>query len=177
MKLRGNKPGHRYVHEGAGPAPAGIILLLCLYLFGAVAGCYFAKGLVGPSFDREEWFKLCACIDGMAIALALLLPRLRWYLLLPLAALPLKGLLTSAWVVWQCAGGQIDTYLRCCMGWGIFSAGSLLCLLVAFLQGLSLRLRPGRRESHVQTALTLLGILYGILMMVTMLQTQICKWM
>ncbi len=177
MKLRGNKPGHRYAHEGAGPAPAGIILLLCLYLFGAVAGCYLAKGLVGPAFDREEWVKLCACLDGMAIALALLLPRLRMYPLLPLVVLPLKGLLTSAWVVWQCADGQISAYLRCCMGWGIFSVGSLLCLLVAFLQGLSLRLRPGRRENRVQTALTLLGILYSILMMVTMLQTQICKWL
>ncbi len=176
MKLRGNKPGHRYAHEGAGPAPAGIILLLCLYLFGAVAGCYLAKGLVGPSFDREEWVKLCACADGMIIALALLLPRLQLYPLLPLLALPLKGLLTSAWVVWQCTGGQIGTYLRCCVGWGIFSAGSLLCLLVAFLQGLSQWGRIGRREKRVQTTLSLLGILYGILMMTAMLQTQICKW-
>lgn len=177
MKLRGNKPGYRSAYETAGAIPIGIILLLCLYLFGAAAGCYLAKGVEIPAFAWEDWIKLCACVDGMTIALALLLHRVRIYPLLPLIVLPAKGLLTSAWVVWQCTGGELGTYIRCCMGWGVFSAGSLLCLLVSFWQGLSLWLRPGRREARVQTALTLIGILYGILMVITFVQTQMCKWL
>ena len=177
MKLRGNKPGHRHLHEGEGPAPAGIILLLCLYLIGAVAGCYLAKGLAAPTFSAAEWVKLCACADGMVLALALLLSRQVLYPLLPLTALPAKGMLTSAWVVLQCTEGAGSAYLQCWAGWGLYATGSLLCLLVACLQGISLRLRPGRRERRVQTALVLLGILYGILFVVTTLQMQICKWL
>ncbi len=177
MKLRGSKPGHQYAHVGEGPSPAGIILLLCLYLLGAVMGCYLAKGILGPTCPAEEWLKACACVDGMMIALALLLPKLRMYPLLPLILLPLKGLLTSAWVVWQCTGGTAGIYLRCCAGWGLFSLVSLLCLLVAFLQGMSMRLRPGRRSRSFRTSLTLMGILYGFLLMAVMLQSQVCKWL
>ena len=73
--------------------------MLCLYLIGAVAGCYLAKGLAAPTFSAAEWVKLCACADGMVLALALLLSRQVLYPLLPLTALPAKGMLTSAWVV------------------------------------------------------------------------------
>ena len=177
MKLQGNKPGHRHLHEGEGPAPAGIILLLCLYLIGAVAGCYLAKGFSAPTFSTAEWVKLCACVDGMVLALALLMSRQTLYPLLPLTVLPAKGLLTSAWVVWQCTEGAGRAYLQCWAGWGLYSAGSLLCLLVACLQGISLRLRPGWRERRVQAVLVLLGILYGILFVIMLLQIQICKWL
>ena len=177
MKLRGTTPGYRHLHEGTGPAPAGMILLLCLYLFGAAAGCYLAKDIAGPVVSMEDWVKLCACADGMAIALALLLPWFHLYPLLPLTMLPVKGMLTSAWVVWQCAAGSGADYLRCWAGYGVYAAGSLLCLLVACLRGFSLRLRPGKRKHRIRAALMLLGILYGFLMMVTLLQTQLCKWL
>ena len=159
MKLRGNKPGHRHLHEGEGPAPAGIILLLCLYLIGAVAGCYLAKGFSAPTFSTAEWVKLCACVDGMVLALALLLSRQVLYPLLPLTALPAKGILTSAWVVWQCTEGAGRAYLQCWAGWGLYAAGSLLCLLVACLQGISLRLRPG--EDPLQMAVAVIRAYKG----------------
>lgn len=177
MKLRGNKPRQKHLHAGEGPSPAGIILLLCLYLTGAVLGCYLAKGAASPGCTAREWVCLCACWDGMTLALALLLSRLPAYPLLPLLLLPLKGILTSAWVVWQCAGGTASAYLRCCGTWGLFSMASLLCLLLAFLKGISMRIRFGRRERRFRAALTLLGILYGILVTVTLIQCQICKWL
>lgn len=177
MKLRGNKSGRQHLHVREEASPAGVILLLCLYLLGAAVGCYLAKGLDGPNCAQEDWVLFCACADGVLLALALLLPRLPLYPLLPLTMLPLKGLLTSAWVVWQCTDGTAGEYLRCCGRWGLFSAVSLLCLLVAFLQGLARRVRPGRRERRFRTAMILLGILYGILGAAVLLQCQLCKWL
>ena len=177
MKLRGSKPGYRCAHVAEGPSPAGIVLLLCLYLLGAVVGCYFARGSAGPGIEPEEWVNLCACIDGVLIALILLLSWMRMYPLLPMILMILKGFLTSAWVMWCCADGAMAGYVRACGEWGIFSTVSLLCALIAALKGLSVHYRGGRRARQVRTSLILMGVLYAFLLMGTMLQTQICKWL
>lgn len=177
MKLRGNKPGQDYLHVGEGPSLAGIILLLCLYLLGAVIGCYLANGSEGPGCTTREWVILCACWDGMALALALLFSQMPAYPLLPMLLLPLKGILTSAWVVWQCAGSAVGAYLRCYGTWGLFSIASLLCLLLAFLKGISMRVRLSGRERRFRAAMMLLIFLYGVLVVATTLQCQVCKWL
>ena len=170
MKLRGSKPGYRCSHAAEGPSPAGIVLLLCLYLLGAVVGCYAARGGAGPGMKSEEWVNLCACIDGVLIALTL-------YPLLPMILMMLKGILTSAWIVWQYTDSTVADYVRSCGEWGVFSAVSLLCALVAALKGLSANYRRGRRPRQVRTSLILIGVLYAFLLMGTMLQVQICKWL
>jgi hypothetical protein len=177
MKWRGSKPGHSHIHEGNGPALGGIVLLLCLYLLGAVVGCYLAQGMQPYAEDALRWLRFFACADGAAIALVLLLWRMRLFPLLPACVMVLKGLVTSGWVVWQVSGGEVGDYLRCCGRWGLFSAGSLLCLLLACARGMGLYLRPGRKETRLRAAFTLMGILYGILLVVTLLQMQVCKWM
>ena len=177
MKLRGSRPGYQHTHVGEDTSPAGIILLLCLYLLGAAMGCYLAKGISVPMVTAEVWLKICACMDGMTIALAILLSWMRIYPLLPLLLLPLKGLLTSGWVVWQCTGSAINTYLRCCIEYGLFAVVSLLCVLVAFRQGMSMYLRPGKRGRNAQTSAAFMGILCGLLLIAVAVQNQICRWL
>ena len=177
MKLNGSKPGYQSTHMAAGPSTAGIILLLCIYLLGAVIGCYFASGGQGTALETEDWLKFCTCMDAVFIALILLLSGIRLYPLIAIFTMLLQGFLTSVWIMWQCVGGTSAIYIRCCGECGLFSAAALLCTLVAALKGLSTKYRPGKHGQQMRTCLILMGILYAVLLIAVMLQIQVCKWL
>lgn len=149
--------------------------MLCLFLVGAAAGCYFAKGSRGFLSLNGTWVLFTASADSGILMLSLFAARWRLYPLVPALILPGKGVLTSCLVIWQCQSGTVGEYLRCCARCGLLTGVSLGCLLVAFLHGMSLRAQRGKREDRRRTTASLLGVLLAILWITALVQWWICK--
>ena len=126
------------------------------------------SGRVGKTVCLRRWYGACAGVAAVAPG--------------AVSASAADGIAGERHTDQRVGGMAVHGRCRSCLSAVLGRLGAVCGRLAivpagACLQGISLRLRPGRRERRVQTALVLLGILYGILLVVTALQMQICKWL